>query len=183
MEPTMAMLRAYLNEQDYSFQQVDDDTLLLQYTMENTAYTLILNLDGPLLHTLVYIPLPVPVARRGALLELINRINDRLRLGAFLFLPAKSYVGFRFALVAPDGLSAGQVDWAMMAHSAVDHYYPAFAALAWGDRTPEEALARVVDDETAVPDDADRDAGRAGEDLGSGEMPTTDADDDTAFAV
>lgn len=146
MEHEMMTLTTHLNALDLRFQQVDDDTVVLNFSSTNTSYLVQLQVDGPVLSIRARSSLVVPPRRLPEALVLANHLNATvLKLGAFWIHPAERQLFFEYALVAPDGLSRDQVGWVMAVHHAVDHFYPAFAAVVWGGLSPETALTAALE--------------------------------------
>ncbi len=94
------------------------------------------------LHATCAFDVRVPAEKRSAVFELLALTNDRLWVGHFDLSSVDGLPAFRHTLLLRGGLlSAEQVeDLVDIAVSEVDRFYPAFHYVAWGGRSPADAI-------------------------------------------
>lgn len=88
--------------------------------------------------------LRVPETRRGAVFEMLARINEKLWLGHFDYISEEATTMYRHAvpLRGGPGLSAEQLeDLVDVALDECERFYPALQLVVWGGRGIGDALA------------------------------------------
>ena len=88
-----------------------------------------------------------PTEKLPKLYELVNLVNGECWSGSFTFCEKEKLTVYRYGLVLTGGQDVGpdQVDTMIRAAvSNAERYYPAFQLLAWGDRTPKDALQVAI---------------------------------------
>lgn len=84
-----------------------------------------------------------PAERHAILYETINACNDRVWNGAFTFLAKEKMMIWRCGVLLSESSSIGthHID-KLISDSiiAAERFYPAFQLVAWGDKTPAEAM-------------------------------------------
>jgi len=88
-----------------------------------------------------------PEARMGALYDVLNRCNDMVWTGAFTYWAEQKLMVWRYGLCLAGGqfASAEQIDRLISgAVLAAERFYPAFQLVAWGDRTPADAMKVAI---------------------------------------
>jgi hypothetical protein len=91
----------------------------------------------------------VPKARRGAILELLAAINERLWLGHFDLVTDDQSPAFRQGVLlrGAGGASVEQLeDLVDIAVTECERFYPAFQFVLWGGKPAEEAIAAAMID-------------------------------------
>ncbi|NBR89638.1 MAG: diacylglyceryl transferase [Rhodobacteraceae bacterium] len=88
-----------------------------------------------------------PEARLPAIYETLNEINDQSWAGALSFWSEQQLMVWRYGLILAGGQMAcpDQID--TMIRAAVlsaERYYPALQLVAWGDRTPADAMQVAI---------------------------------------
>ena len=88
-----------------------------------------------------------PTEKLPKLYELLNLVNDECWTGSFTYWEKEKLTVYRYGLVLAGGQDVGPEQVDTMISAAVmsaERYYPAFQLLAWGDRTPKEALQVAI---------------------------------------
>ncbi len=88
-----------------------------------------------------------PEARLPVIYETLNEINDQCWAGALSFWSEQQLMVWRYGLILAGGQMAcpDQID--TMIRAAVlsaERYYPALQLVAWGDRTPADAMQVAI---------------------------------------
>ena len=88
-----------------------------------------------------------PEARLPVIYETLNEINDQSWAGALSFWSEQQLMVWRYGLILAGGQMAcpDQID--TMIRAAVlsaERYYPALQLVAWGDRTPADAMQVAI---------------------------------------
>lgn len=112
---------------------------------EHTAYDFLATVDEALdlVVCCARIPSRVPDTRRGAVCELLTRINYALRIGNFEMDLRDGELLFRTAIDVEGGtLTTAMVDSLVgTGFFTADRYFPAIMRVVYGGASPEEALA------------------------------------------
>lgn len=91
--------------------------------------------------TLTFYPMRAPEARRTAMAEAINRINQSLVFGNFEMDPEDGEIRFRTTVEAPSAMDYKMFDRVFHSNlSAADRYFPALMAVAYGNAVPASVL-------------------------------------------
>jgi hypothetical protein len=88
-----------------------------------------------------------PEERVPALYETLNRTNDMCWAGAFTWWGEQNLMVYRYGLVLAGGQLASpeQIDTLIgAAVYSAERFYPAFQLVAWGNRTPAEAMQAAI---------------------------------------
>ncbi|MCT8162001.1 YbjN domain-containing protein [Pseudoruegeria sp. SHC-113] len=88
-----------------------------------------------------------PEDRIPALYEALNHTNDRCWAGAFTYWHEQRLMVYRYGLVMAGGQMPTSEQIGTLIEAAVcasERYYPAFQLVAWGNRTPEDALQVAI---------------------------------------
>lgn len=129
----------------WTFDRVHDDRITLNVAGQWRSYALTLawSHGDETLRLLCSFDMDPPMARRPALYDLLNRINDKVWSGGFTFWPDHKQMVWRYGLALTGGQVVGAEQIEHLMHSAVtaaERFYPAFQLVAWGDSTPAEAV-------------------------------------------
>lgn len=134
---------------EWDFDRVADNQIAMSVEGQWRSYTLTLAWSGrdETLRLVCTFELAPPEDRAGALMELVNRVNDECWTGAFCYWADRQMMVWRYGLVLAGGqmASAGQID--RMIASAVaqcERFYPAFQLIGWGNRDPEAAMQIAI---------------------------------------
>lgn len=148
----IAPVAAHLAALGLRHQQLDDETVMLGFSAEQTDYEVWLTRVGPLVALVATNAAVVPAARLDEAVRLANRINTtRLYWGGFCVHPESRRLTFELALPAPGGPSREQVALALGA-VCLNRYWPAFARVLWGGC---DAAAALAADDAAEDDEGD----------------------------
>ena len=136
---------SYLEEGNYEFRPLTGlSALEVDFAGRHAFYDCraITDEDAGLFLFLGRCPLVAPEARRPAVLDLLNRINEGLRIGNFEMDPQAGTIRFRTGFdVEGVGLAAPLVRNAIGATvSALDHFLPAVALVIHAGVSPAQAL-------------------------------------------
>ena len=88
-----------------------------------------------------------PEARLPAIYETLNEINDQSWAGALSFWSEQQLMVWRYGLILAGGQMAcpDQIDTMIRAAvMSAERYYPALQLVAWGDRTPADAMQVAI---------------------------------------
>jgi hypothetical protein len=91
----------------------------------------------------------LPKTRRGAVLELLAAVNERLWLGHFDLTPNTQSPSFRQGVLlrGASGACVEQIeDLVDIAVSECERFFPAFQLVVWGGKAAEEAIAAAMID-------------------------------------
>lgn len=137
---------AHLAHHGFRFGRADGAPLLfLPVSGRNGTYACVVNVADAILRVYSVIGCHAPEEKRGAMVELLNRVNWHLVIGNFELDAADGEIRFRTALDARGGeLTDEMVECTIRANLAtVDRYHPAIMTLLWNDLSAEDALALV----------------------------------------
>lgn len=99
------------------------------------------------IHFSLTMDLRSPSSRRGAISELLRRINERLWLGHFDYWADEGVAVFRHTLpmLDRDAPEAGEIAAVLAAATdAAEQFLPAFNFVVWANKAPDEALEAVL---------------------------------------
>ena len=145
-------IKGYLNELDLVYTQMAPDRVTLPYGGEHLDYLVHLVAGDPITSLYTGSLLVVPQDRLGEAMRLAGLLNVRT-LGAFLIDPESHRLIYSLPILAPGGPSRDQVGFALAARQVVDAAFPAFAAVAFGTASADEALAALQAEGRDDPDD------------------------------
>ncbi|MEL6516489.1 MAG: YbjN domain-containing protein [Pseudomonadota bacterium] len=134
---------------DWDFDRVADDQIAMAVEGQWRTYSITLAWSGydETLRLICTFEMEPPADRMAQVYETLNRTNDMCWAGAFTYWQAQRLMVYRYGLVLAGGQMASpeQID-TMIATSvtAAERFYPAFQLVAWGDRTPEDAMQVAI---------------------------------------
>ncbi len=134
---------------DWVFERLADDQITMEVEGQWRTYSLTLawsNYDETLRLVCTFDMEP-PAERIPEIYEILNEINDECWAGSFTWWQEQKLMVYRYGLVLAGGqiASPDQVD--TMIRAAVlsaERYYPAFQLVAWGNRTPKDAMQVAI---------------------------------------
>ncbi len=134
---------------DWDFDRIGEDQIAMAVEGKWRTYSITLAWSGidETLRLVSTFDLEPPERRLPALYETINSANDACWTGAFTFWAAQNLMVWRYGLVLSGGQLAvpQQIDRLIAsAVSAAERFYPAFQLVAWGDRTPKDAMQVAI---------------------------------------
>ncbi|MFP4043197.1 MAG: YbjN domain-containing protein [Rhodosalinus sp.] len=133
----------------WDFDRVGDDQIAMAVEGQWRTYSLTLawSAHDETLRLICTFEMEPPEDREEALVASLNAVNDRCWAGAFTWWAEQKLMIWRYGLVLAGGqmASAEQID-TMIAAAVLtaERYYPAFQLVAWGGRSPEEALQVAI---------------------------------------
>lgn len=136
---------AIARDNDWRFERLDDDELVIDVQANWCAYRLIFvwQADVSAIQFCVQTDLLAPEGQMTALAELMATINARTWLGHFHLSLEENTPMFRYTLLLTDGSSLQPeqiedvIDWGLM---ECERYYPAFQAACKGETPLPDAL-------------------------------------------
>ncbi|MFN3144207.1 MAG: YbjN domain-containing protein [Paracoccaceae bacterium] len=134
---------------EWDFDRVADDQIAMAVEGQWRTYSITLAWTGfdETLRMICTFEMEPPEERLPALYETLNRTNDTCWAGAFSYWPEQRLMVYRYGLVLAGGQMAGseQID-RMIANAvtAAERFYPAFQLVAWGGRTPADAMQVAI---------------------------------------
>jgi hypothetical protein len=134
---------------DWEFDRVTDDQIAMAVTGQWRTYAITLAWSGhdEMLRLICTFEMEPPEDRLPALYETLNATNDMCWAGAFTYWHDQRLMVWRHGLMLAGGqpVAAEQVDRLIRtAVSASERFYPAFQLVAWGDRSPADALQVAI---------------------------------------
>jgi len=141
----MDSIEEHLTHLALKYRRVDAERIHLGFSGPNRTWEVMLLEYGPWFTCSTVNLIQVPERRLLEVLRLINHINaTRLVLGSFWIRPADQQLCFDLSVPWGDGLTTEQLDLALRATGAIDHFHPAFMRVIWGAEAAEEALASLT---------------------------------------
>ncbi|MEL6645981.1 MAG: YbjN domain-containing protein [Pseudomonadota bacterium] len=134
---------------DWDFDRVADDQIAMAVEGQWRTYSITLAWSGydETLRLICTFEMEPPADRMAQVYEALNRTNDMCWAGAFTYWQAQRLMVFRYGLVLAGGQTASpeQIDTMIAtAVTSAERFYPAFQLVAWGDRTPEDAMQVAI---------------------------------------
>jgi hypothetical protein len=134
---------------DWEFDRVADDQIAMAVEGQWRTYSITLAWSGldETLRLICTFEMEPPEGRLPQIYEILNRTNDLCWAGAFTYWHAQRLMVYRYGLLLSGGQVAGpeQIDTLIKtAVRAAERFYPAFQLVAWGDRTPEDAMQVAI---------------------------------------
>lgn len=135
--------------QEWDFDRVSDDQIAMAVEGQWRTYSITLawtHFDETL-RLICTFEMEPPEDRMPAVYETLNRTNDTCWAGAFSYWPEQRLMVYRYGLLLAGGQMASpeQIDRMIgAAVSAAERYYPAFQLVAWGNRTPADAMQVAI---------------------------------------
>lgn len=133
----------------WDFDRITDDQIAMAVEGQWRTYSLTLawSAADETLRLICTFELEPAAERVPALIDLLNRVNDRVWAGAFTWWADQRLIVWRYGLLLSGGQTAApeQIDAAIaQAVGACERFYPAFQLVAWTDRAPAEALKVAI---------------------------------------
>ncbi len=130
---------------DWDFDRVADDQIAMAVEGQWRTYSITLAWSprDETLRLICTFEMEPPKERMPAIYEVLNRTNDMCWAGSFTYWDAQQLMVYRYGLVLAGGQVATPEQIDTMIATAVmsaERYYPAFQLVAWGDRTPADAM-------------------------------------------
>lgn len=130
---------------EWDFDRLADDQIAMEVEGQWRGYSLTLawSAGEEVLRLICSFAMDVPEAKRPALYETLNLINDQVWDGGFTFWAPQQLMVWRYGLVlAGDAIAEpAQIDRMIgNAIASCERFYPAFQLACWGDTAPEAAL-------------------------------------------
>jgi hypothetical protein len=142
-------IEQFAERNDWVFDRPCDDEITISmpgaYADYHVSFTWLEEMQG--LHLACAFDFRVNERRRGEVLELLARINERLWLGHFDLWASAGILMFRQTmLLGKDGeVNPGQVETLVKtAVETSERYFPAFQFVVWAGKSPQEALEAVI---------------------------------------
>ncbi len=134
---------------DWDFDRIGDDQIAMAVEGQWRTYSVTLAWSDydETLRMVCTFEMEPPEDRVPALYELLNRINDACWTGAFSYWPEQKLMVYRYGLVLAGGQMAAPEQIDTLVQSAVmgsERYYPAMQLLAWGNRSPKDAMEIAI---------------------------------------
>ena len=134
---------------DWEFDRVTDDQIAMAVEGQWRTYSLTLawSAQDETLRLICTFEMEPPEARMGELYDVLNRCNDMVWTGAFTYWTEQKLMVWRYGLCLAGGQIAGfeQIDRLISsAVLAAERFYPAFQLVAWGDRSPADAMKVAI---------------------------------------
>lgn len=134
---------------DWEFDRVTDDQIAMAVEGQWRTYSLTLawSAQDETLRLICTFEMEPPEARLPQVYDLLNRCNDMVWSGAFTYWTEQKLMVWRYGLCLAGGQTVGaeQIDRLISAAvMAAERFYPAFQLVAWGDRTPADAMKVAI---------------------------------------
>ena len=134
---------------EWDFDRVADDQIAMAVEGQWRTYSITLAWSGydQTLRLICTFEMEPPEDRFPALFDTLNRTNDMCWAGAFTYWEAQRLMVYRYGLVLSGGNMATPEQIDTMIGTAVmsaERFYPAFQLVAWGDKTPAEAMQVAI---------------------------------------
>jgi hypothetical protein len=134
---------------DWEFDRVTDDQIAMAVEGQWRTYSLTLawSAQDETLRLICTFEMEPPPDRMGELFDVLNRCNDMVWTGAFTFWREQKLMVWRYGLALDGGQIAGpeQIDRLIAcAVMAAERFYPAFQLVAWGGRSPADAMKVAI---------------------------------------
>ena len=130
---------------DWDFDRIGEDQIAMAIEGSWRTYSLTLAWSDydETLRLVCAFDMDPPVDTLGGLYEVMERANNKCWSGAFTLWREQKLMVYRYGLVLAGGQAASPEQIDTMIASAVmsaERYYPAFQLVAWGDRSPADAM-------------------------------------------
>ena len=130
---------------EWDFDRVADDQIAMAIEGSWRTYSLTLAWSGydETLRLISAFDMSPPEDKIPALLDAMERANDKCWSGAFTLWPEQGLMVYRYGLVLAGGATASAEQITEMVRRAVtacERFFPAFQMVCWGDETPAEAM-------------------------------------------
>ncbi|MDG1451038.1 MAG: YbjN domain-containing protein [Ascidiaceihabitans sp.] len=133
----------------WEFDRIADDHIAMSVVGQWRTYSITLAWSAydETLRMVCTFEMEPPTGKLPKLYELLNLVNDECWSGSFTYWEKEKLTVYRYGLVLTGGQDVGPDQVDTMIRAAVmnaERYYPAFQLLAWGDRTPKDALQVAI---------------------------------------
>lgn len=133
----------------WTFDRLGDDEIAAEVTVTGCVYRLWFawSPERETLHFSCAYDLRLVETRRGALFELLARVNERMWIGHFDLWSEQGLVTFRQALPLRGGAGLApeqMLDLVEIALGECERFQPAFQYVIWGGVGPEEAMSAAI---------------------------------------
>ncbi|MFD2740152.1 YbjN domain-containing protein [Sulfitobacter aestuarii] len=134
---------------DWEFDRIADDQIAMAVEGQWRTYSITLawSAKDETLRLICTYEMEPPAETMPGLLELLNLVNDQCWVGGFSFWAEEKLMVYRYGLVLAGGQDASPEQIDTMIGAAVmsaERYYPALQLLAWGGRSPRDALQVAI---------------------------------------
>lgn len=134
---------------EWDFDRVADDQIAMAVVGQWRTYSITLAWSprDETLRLISTFEMEPPADRVPALYDTLNRTNDICWAGAFTWWAEQNLMVYRYGLVLAGGQTANADQIDTMIGAAVlsaERFYPAFQLVAWGDRSPEDAMQVAI---------------------------------------
>ncbi|GAA0303550.1 type III secretion system chaperone family protein [Rhodovulum strictum] len=134
---------------DWEFDRVTDDQIAMAVTGQWRTYAITLAWSGhdEVLRLICTFEMEPPEDRLAVLYETLNATNDMCWAGAFTYWHDQRLMVWRHGLMLAAGqpVAPDQIERLIRAAvSASERFYPAFQLVAWGERSPKDALQVAI---------------------------------------
>ncbi len=133
----------------WEFDRVTDDQIAMAVEGLWRTYSLTLawSAQDETLRLICTFEMEPPETRLPQLYDLLNRCNDTVWTGGFTYWADQKLMVWRYGLCLAGGqlVCAEQIDRLISAAvTASERFYPAFQLVAWGDRSPADAMKVAI---------------------------------------
>ncbi|MES2906459.1 MAG: YbjN domain-containing protein [Pseudomonadota bacterium] len=142
-------IEQFAERNDWIFDRSGDDEITISmagnYADYHVSFTWLEEMQG--LHLACAFDFRVNDRRRGEVLELLARINERLWLGHFDIWAKEGMLMFRQTLLLGSGMDVNPAQVERMVTTAVEtteRYFPAFQFVVWAGKSADEAIDAVI---------------------------------------
>ena len=134
---------------EWDFDRIADDQIAMAVEGQWRTYSITLawSPHDETLRLICTFEMDPPEDKLPQLYETLNLANDGSWAGAFSYWQAQRLMVWRYGLVLAGDQMAGPEQIDTMISAAVlsaERYYPAFQLVAWGDRSPNEAMQIAI---------------------------------------
>jgi len=133
----------------WEFDRVTDDQIAMAVEGQWRTYSLTLAWSGrdETLRLICTFEMEPPEDRMAELHALLNLVNDDCWCGAFTYWAEQRLMVWRYGLALSGGQTASPEQVDRMINAAVlgaERFYPAFQLVAWGGRSPADAMQVAI---------------------------------------
>jgi hypothetical protein len=133
----------------WEFDRVTDDQIAMAVEGQWRTYSLTLawSPQDETLRLICTFEMEPPEDKLSGLYDVLNRCNDMVWTGAFTWWAEQKLMVWRYGLLLAGGQIAGPEQIDKLIASAVmasERFYPAFQMVAWGDKSPADAMKVAI---------------------------------------